>query len=82
MKVLVTGAAGFNGSHLTGLLLQQGHEVVALDDLSTGNLRNLAAYQQAPGLRFVQADIRDRAALMPYFAGVDWVMSFWISSSV
>lgn len=74
MKVLVTGAAGFIGSHLTGLLLQQGHEVVALDDLSTGNLRNLAAYQQAPGLRFVQADIRDRAALMPHFAGVDWVM--------
>lgn len=74
MKVLVTGAAGFIGSHLTGLLLQQGHIVVAVDDLSTGNVRNLAAYQHIPDLHFVQADIRDRDALLPHFAGVDWVM--------
>lgn len=74
MRVLVTGAAGFIGSHITGLLLEQGFEVTALDDLSTGALRNLDCYQSLPGFRFVQADIRERASLAPHFAGVDWVM--------
>lgn len=74
MRVLVTGAAGFIGSHITGLLLEQGFEVTALDDLSTGNLRNLDLYQSVPGFRFVQADIRERQSLSQHFAGVDWVM--------
>lgn len=74
MKVLVTGAAGFIGSHITGLLLAQGFEVIALDDLSTGSLRNLESYHGLPGFRFVQADIRERASLSPHFAGADWVM--------
>ena len=42
MKILVTGGAGFIGSHLADQLLQDGHEVWALDDLSTGNVRNIA----------------------------------------
>ena len=42
MRALITGGAGFIGSHLTEALVMQGHEVVALDDLSTGQAENVA----------------------------------------
>ncbi|HEX5937012.1 MAG TPA: SDR family NAD(P)-dependent oxidoreductase [Actinomycetota bacterium] len=59
-RMLVTGAAGFIGSHLCRRLNAEGHEVVALDDLSEGSLENL---RDAAGVRFVQADIRDAEAV-------------------
>ena len=52
--VLVTGGAGFIGSHLVDALLALGHRVVVLDDLSTGDLRRVP-----PEARFVKADVRD-----------------------
>ena len=73
MKTLVTGGAGFIGSHLCELLLAQGHEVLALDSLVSGRLQNLKTIAGEPGMRFVQADICDSAAIAPYFEGVDWV---------
>lgn len=73
MRVLITGAAGFIGSHLTELLLHEGHEVVALDDLSTGKAANLAMLEGCSGFTFIKADIRERDALRGYFQGVDWV---------
>lgn len=73
MKALVTGGAGFIGSHLCELLLARGHEVIALDSLASGRLNNLRNFGRHPRFRFVQADIRDPAALQPMFAGVDWV---------
>jgi len=73
MKTLVTGGAGFIGSHLCELLLAQGHEVLALDSLVSGRLQNLQSMAAMPGMRFVQADIRDAAALAPHFEGIDWV---------
>jgi UDP-glucose 4-epimerase len=56
MKVLVTGGAGFIGSHIVDAYCTAGHEVVALDDLSTGHVENVN-----PAARFVQMDVRDPA---------------------
>lgn len=54
MKILVTGGAGFIASHVVDLYIANGHEVVVLDDLSTGRVSNLN-----PAARFIQMDIRD-----------------------
>lgn len=53
MKVLVTGGAGFVGSHLCELLLDQGHSVVVIDDLSTGRIENVAHLEKTGRLRIV-----------------------------
>ena len=50
MKALVTGGAGFIGSHLVEALLRDDHEVLVLDDLSTGRLENLQAVREHPRL--------------------------------
>lgn len=62
MKVLVTGGAGFIGSHVADALLSAGHEVVVLDDLSTGRRENVPARA-----RFVLGDVRDAAQIERVF---------------
>ena len=61
MRVLVTGGAGFIGSHLSEQLLLSGHEVWALDDLSTGRVENLRTFERNPRFRFLEGDVTDRA---------------------
>jgi UDP-glucuronate decarboxylase len=57
VKILVTGGAGFLGSHLIGELLGKGHEVICVDNLYTGNKRNIEAYMQNPLFEFIRHDI-------------------------
>lgn len=73
MKTLVTGGAGFIGSHLVELLIQQGHEVTVVDNLNSGRLGNLRSVADHPLFRFCEVDIRDIGALKPLFDGINWV---------
>ena len=63
MKILVTGGAGFIGSHVADALLASGHEILILDDLSTGRRTNVPARAS-----FVQGDIRDAEVVAKVFA--------------
>jgi UDP-glucose 4-epimerase len=65
MRILVTGGAGFIGSHVVDACLEGGHAVAVVDNLSTGHERNLH-----PAARFFQVDIRDGRALRQVFADV------------
>jgi dTDP-glucose 4,6-dehydratase len=70
--VLVTGAAGFLGSHLCDALLAEGHQVVGVDNLSTGHLENLGHLKDEPRFFFEQIDITQ-----PFDVGkVDYVFNF------
>jgi len=71
-RVLITGAAGFLGSHLTDAVLAEGAEVVGVDNLCTGSLANLAHLQSNPKFSFEQHDI-----CTPFdFGEVDFVFNF------
>ncbi|MDP6043798.1 MAG: SDR family oxidoreductase [Dehalococcoidales bacterium] len=73
MKCLVTGGAGFIGSHLVDRLLQDGHQVVVLDNFINGRPENLAQHHGSPSLSLQQVDITDYESVPPHFRSVDWV---------
>lgn len=73
MNCLVTGGAGFIGSHLVELLLANGHNVRAVDNLSVGNQRNLATVMNSPDFLFIEADISNRNSISNLFIDTDWV---------
>lgn len=68
MKTLVTGGAGFIGSNLVDELINQGNEVIVLDNLSTGKKENLN-----PKAKLVVADITNLEEIKPHFVGIDYV---------
>nr|WP_206315505.1 UDP-glucuronic acid decarboxylase family protein [Streptomyces sp. C1-2] len=73
---MVTGGAGFVGSHLCERLLDQGAEVVCLDNLATGSRGNVAAFEQRSGFRFVRGDVTDPAAVRSLPGAFDLVLHF------
>ncbi|MDA1000898.1 MAG: GDP-mannose 4,6-dehydratase [bacterium] len=73
MKSLITGGAGFVGSHLATELLERGHEVFILDNLATGRLENLAHIQENPRLHLVMGSILDSDGVEPLIRECDEV---------
>ncbi len=73
MRVVITGAAGFLGSHLTDVFLAEGHDVVGVDNLITGNVDNLAHLERDKRFTFVRQDV-SRAITVE--GAVDGVLHF------
>jgi len=81
-KILVTGGAGFIGSHLVAKLAEQGNYVRVLDNLSTGKLSNIDALLKDGLVDFVKGDIRDLSAVKAAVSGVDVVFHLAAQISV
>ena len=73
MRVLITGGAGFIGSHLTDRLISEGHSVVAMDNLVTGDLNNIAHHRANPSFEFIHHDISNHIHVAGDF---DWILHF------
>ena len=71
MKILLSGAAGFLGSHLSKKLIDNNHEVIGLDDLSTGSVKNIEPLLNHPKYSFIEHDAR-----IPYQVKVDAILNF------
>jgi len=71
MHVLITGSAGFLGSHLVQKFLTEGHTVTGLDDLSTGNYENMKKFIDHKYFNFINKDVREK-----FFIEVDLILNF------
>ncbi len=80
MKILITGGAGFIGSHLTDALLQRGHNVTIIDDLSTGKLENIAHVRAFPNFHFAIETIMNEAVMDRLVSECDLI--FHLASAV
>jgi len=82
VRALVTGGAGFIGSHLVDRLLREGHEVFAYDNFSTGRERFLEQAADSPRFNLIRGDLLDRERLAAAAAGVDLVFHFAANADV
>jgi len=72
-KTIVTGGAGFIGSHLVELLLEKNYSVLVLDNFVNGRKENLAHLEDNPNLKIVRTDVSEFERIKGYFKGIDWV---------
>ncbi len=73
MRVLVTGGAGFIGSHFTDRLLEEGHNVLVMDNLLTGNFNNIARHMSNTKFEFIHHNVSNHIHLI---GDIDWVIHF------
>jgi dTDP-glucose 4,6-dehydratase len=73
MRILITGGAGFIGSHLADRLLKEGHQVVAMDNLVTGDVKNIAQHRSDPNFEFIFHDVSNHIHVTGH---LDWVLHF------
>jgi len=73
MRILITGGAGFIGSHMADRLLGEGHQVVAMDNLVTGDLANVAHHRSNPHFEFIYHDVSNHIHVP---GQLDWVLHF------
>lgn len=71
MRILITGAAGFLGSHLSKSLLNEGHKIVGIDDFSTGSMKNIEQLVSNKNFRIIEHDVRE-----PFDCDVDAILNF------
>jgi UDP-glucose 4-epimerase len=73
MRILITGGAGFVGSHLTDRLISDGHSVVIFDDVSTGRLENLKQYKSNSNFEYINGSVLDQGLLESTVKDVDYI---------
>jgi len=73
LKVLITGAAGFIGSHLVDRMLDDGHDVIAMDNLVTGSINNIARHQSNTRFQFIHHNVSNHIHVVGH---LDWVIHF------
>lgn len=73
-KILVTGVAGFIGSNLIEPLLNKGYQIIGIDNLSQGNIRNVESFLNNPGFQFFKEDVRDMNSLKTICKDIDRII--------
>ena len=72
-RVIVTGGCGFIGSHMVDRLVNEGMEVIVIDNLASGSLKNIEHHKNNPKVQFHHLDISNYNAINPLFKDVDCV---------